>query len=128
MAGARSFNIPTPEDRTVQVSARGGTVTAKLNWSVNLGGKKSEGLKKAQMFVDSECLRCMDPLTPRRTGEMIRSATRGTVIGSGLIQYLSPYARRQYYEHKEKSKWFETMKKMHLEDIRKGALQLVNDS
>lgn len=128
MSGARNFNITTPDDRTVQVPVRGGTVTAKLNWGQNLGGKKSEGFKKAQMFVDSECLRCMDPLTPRRTGEMIRSAIRGTVIGSGHLLYLSPYARRQYYEHKEKSRWFETMKRAHLEDIRKGALQLVNDS
>ena len=41
---------------------------------------------------------------------MIKSATLGTVIGSGSIEYLTPYARRQYYEHKSKARWFEKMK------------------
>lgn len=79
---------------------------------------------RAQEFVDSECLRYMNPLTPRRTGTMIKSATLGTVIGSGSIEYLAPYARRQYYEHKEKAHWFETMKASKKDVILKGANQL----
>ena len=49
---------------------------------------------------------------------MIKSATLGTVIGSGSIEYLAPYARRQYYEHK-------TMKKGHGDKIRKGAAKFI---
>jgi hypothetical protein len=30
---------------------------------------------------------------------LIKSGTLGTVIGSGVIRYLAPYARRQYYEN-----------------------------
>ncbi len=41
---------------------------------------------------------------------LIKSGTLGTVVGSGSIEYLAPYARRQYYEHKTKARWFETMK------------------
>ena len=67
----------------------------------------------------------MNPLTPRRTGMLIKSATLGTVIGSGMIEYLAPYARRQYYEHKTKKLWFETMKKAHGAAIRKGAAKFV---
>ena len=60
---------------------------------------------------------------------MIKSATLGTVIGSGSIEYLTPYARRQYYEHKSKArwfekmkaKWFERMKASHKDAIVKGA-------
>ena len=52
---------------------------------------------------------------------MIKSATLGTVIGSGSIEYLTPYARRQYYEHKTKAKWFERMKASHKDAIVKGA-------
>lgn len=52
---------------------------------------------KAQQFVDSECIRLMVPYTPMLSGQMIQSATRGTVIGSGEIKYNSPYARYQYY-------------------------------
>lgn len=70
-----------------------GTFNAKLIWD----SEPAERLDKAQKFVDSECLRLMKPYTPFRTGIMERSATLGTVIGSGKIMYNSPYARYQYY-------------------------------
>lgn len=50
--------------------------------------------------------------------------TLGTVIGSGSIEYLTPYARRQYYEHKSKARWFEKMKASNKEAILKGAEQI----
>lgn len=52
---------------------------------------------KAQQFVDSECIELVIPYTPMLSGQMMQSATRGTVIGSGEIKYNSPYARYQYY-------------------------------
>ena len=55
---------------------------------------------------------------------MIKSATLGTVIGSGSIEYLTPYARRQYYEHKSRARWFETMKASKKDVIREGAEKL----
>ena len=55
---------------------------------------------------------------------MIKSAKLGTVIGSGNIEYLAPYARRQYYEHKEKAHWFETMKASKKDVILKGAEEI----
>lgn len=54
-------------------------------------------LHEAQKFTDSECIRCSAKFTPRITGQLIRSATLGTVIGSGKIVYNAPYARYQYY-------------------------------
>lgn len=42
---------------------------------------------KMQQFVDSEVLRLMNPYTPMDTGALVQSATNGTVIGSGKIQY-----------------------------------------
>lgn len=50
-----------------------------------------------QKFVDSEVLRLMAPYTPMDTGALIQSATNGTSIGSGKIEYMSPYARYLYY-------------------------------
>lgn len=50
-----------------------------------------------QQFIDSEVLRLMVPYTPMDTGAMIQSAIAGTVIGSGKIEYNSPYARYLYY-------------------------------
>lgn len=130
MAERRTFNISTPRGQVVHVKTKDGTVKAKLEWNPGFGPEKSENFSKAQMFVDSECLRYCDPLTPRDTGMLIKSGTLGTVIGSGSLQYLAPYARRQYYEHKgdgqRGSLWFERMKIAHKETIRKGAGQLID--
>ena len=52
---------------------------------------------KVQQFVDSEILRLMVPYTPMDTGTLMMSAIDGTVIGSGKIEYHSPYARYLYY-------------------------------
>lgn len=121
MAQKKNFQIKTPRGTLSMVSNKRGSVTAELKWAPGFAPKKNKAFSNAQSFVDSECLRYMDPLTPRRTGFMIKSATLGTVIGSGSIEYLAPYARRQYYEHKTKAKWFETMKAGRKETIMKGA-------
>lgn len=66
-------------------------------WNPNFAKATNEDFRKAQCFVDSECIRYMDKYTPMRTGALIRSAALGTKIGSGRIVYNSPYARYQYY-------------------------------
>lgn len=106
----------------------------KLTWATNFGSKYSKNFEEAQKYVDQTVLRKMDPLTPMRTGQMIQSATRGTTIGSGLITYDSPYARRQYYENQGGSPkhpqathhWFERMKAQYKEEIRKGVAQIAS--
>lgn len=126
MGRKRIFQISTPRGEIFQIKGKGGNTTAKLEWNPGYGEKKAADFSKAQEFVDSECLRYMNPLTPRRSGYLIKSATLGTVIGSGEIEYLAPYARRQYYEHsggegQRGQKWFERMKAQKLDAIRKGA-------
>ena len=91
---------------------------------------------KVQKFIDSEVIRCMAGFTPFRKGDLIRSATLGTVIGSGLIKYVAPYARRNYYENAGRGvegiqkggrrgrKWFERMKPVHLSSILDGAAKI----
>ena len=123
--GKKKFIIKTPRGTIYTQSAGGGKVTAKLEWNPGFAPNKEAGFTKAQKFVDSECIRRMNPETPRRTGALIKSATLGTVIGSGEIDQIAPYARRQYYEHKEKSYWFERMKNRHKESILKGAAKYV---
>lgn len=118
------LRIDAPRGSVVTVTTKSGKVTAKLQWAPGFASRKNAAFGSAQKFVDSECLRYMNPLTPRRTGMLIKSGTLGTVVGSGSIQYLAPYARRQYYEHKEKSKWFEKMKASKGEAIRKGANEI----
>ncbi len=50
-----------------------------------------------QKFIDSEVIRLMGPYMPMRNGFLEKSATISTVIGSGLVQQHTPYARFQYY-------------------------------
>lgn len=128
MAQKKDFEIKTPRGKVLLTSGANGTLKAELKWDPSFASKKKESFSKAQMFVDSECLRYMNPLTPRLTGMMIKSATLGTVIGSGHIEYLVPYARRQYYEHKKKAKWFETMKTNSKDAIMKGARKIASGS
>lgn len=113
--------IKTPKVSAYRVTSANGDVSVQLKWNPKFKPQKELTFQNAQAFVDSECLRYMNPLTPRLTGYMIKSATLGTDIGSGEIEYLAPYARRQYYGHKEKSHWFETMKAAHKETIQRGA-------
>lgn len=115
------LRIDTPRGSIFTVKTKNGDITAELRWAPGFAPKKGQSFSRAQQFVDSECIRHMNPVTPRRTGIMVNSATLGTVIGSGNIQYLAPYARRQYYEHREKPRWFETMKAGKKETIMKGA-------
>lgn len=124
MAQKRTIKIISPRGSVVTRQTKNGSVSAEIVWNSGFARKKGQALESAQEFVDSECIRCMEPLTPRRTGMMIKSAKLGTVIGSGNIEYLAPYARRQYYEHKEKAHWFETMKASKKDVILKGAEQI----
>lgn len=133
MAGKRSFQIETPRGKIVTTTTKGGTVKAELIWNAGFGQKKSAAFLNAQEFVDSECLRHCDPLTPRLSGTLIKSGTLGTVIGSGSLEYLAPYARRQYYENQGNPKepnrgklWFERMKASKKETIRKGAGRIID--
>ena len=125
---AQGFDIQTPRGRVFTARTRNGQVTARLEWASGFGPQASSDFSRAQEFVDQECLRYMDPLTPRRTGMLIKSGTLGTVIGSGTIEYLAPYARRQYYEGRSRGqrgkRWFERMKASHGKVVLKGAQRI----
>lgn len=76
------------------------TMKAELVWNPKFGAEKSReyGLGSArQKFIDSEYLRTVEPYWPLLTGTLIQSGTLNTVIGSGLVVYRTPYARRQFY-------------------------------
>ena len=118
---ARAFKIQTPRGSIYATGGRGGRVTAKLEWNPGFGSEHEQSFGRKQAFIDQECIRRMAPETPRLTGVLVKSATLGTVIGSGEINQIAPYARRQYYEHKEKSYWFERMKNRHKDSILRGA-------
>lgn len=84
---------------------------------------------KAQKYIDRQVLRLCDPYTPKDTGVLIGSGTRGTVLGSGKVTYNCIYARRQYYEGRSRSmrgrKWFARMKADRGSEILQGLQRLL---
>lgn len=103
--------------------------TAGLTWNTNFASNWAGKFSKAQKFIDSEVLRCSDPYTPKQTGSLINSGKSGTVIGSGEVKYLAPYAASQYYDTAKTrpydpqrgAEWFERMKVVHKKAILEGA-------
>lgn len=125
------LSITTPQGAFRQVSTAAGGAAARLVWSVGFAAKRNLMFGRAQSFVDSEVLRLMQPYTPQRTGMLIKSATLGTVIGSGRIKQTVPYAARQYYttaatrsyDPRRGAYWFERMKADQKGYILRGAAQ-----
>lgn len=52
---------------------------------------------KLQTQLDSTVRRFNEPYCPFDTGAMMRTVSG---VGTGLIEYTQPYARRQYYENR----------------------------
>lgn len=90
----------------------------RLIWDTGAKQRINGVLSKKQETLDSEVLRLCSPLVPHRTGTLERSGIMGTVIGSGEVKYIAPYARFQYYQTAETrdydprrgGMWFERMK------------------
>lgn len=94
---------------------------------------------RVQKFVDSEVVRYCDPLVPFRTGALKQSGISGTAKGSGVVQYNSAYARKNYYDNsghgieglanggQRGRLWFYRMKIAHLDDIRRGIRRIMQN-
>ncbi len=140
------MTIRQPKDQLVNAKVKGGTVQGILQFRKDFAARKILAFQQAQRYVDSEVLRRCDPLTPRLNGHLIQSGVRATRLGSGMVQYNSPYARYQYYGKvmigkapkkitnipltytgapNRGAKWFERMKVKDKKDILKGAGRIV---
>lgn len=139
--------IKQPADSQIQVN---GTASAALQWNKNFAGKWNGRCAQAQRFVDSEVLRLDDKYVPLRQSNLKKSGILGTVIGSGLVRYIAPYARYQYYgkvmvgpapkqltsiplkyhsgDPNRGAKWFEVMKARHGRGIISGAKKMMGGS
>nr|DAE24658.1 MAG TPA: Minor capsid protein [Siphoviridae sp. ctvFN21] len=71
--------------------------TLSLKWSKNFASNLNNNLLLAQKEVDKDCIKLMKPYTPFKIGVLENSATIHTVIGSGEIKQITPYARYLYY-------------------------------
>lgn len=127
------IEIITPRGRIIQTRTRKGKIKAELIWDPNFAAARTKKFSRAQVFVDSEVLRYCSALIPFQTGMLDKSGKLGTVIGSGLVQYIAPYAAEQYYntstsrpyDANRGAKWFERMKVSYKKDILTGAQKMM---
>ena len=120
--------IKQPSNTTV--GTKNGSIT--LKWDVSFATKRNQNFTDAQKYVDSEVLRYCSPKVPFQTGNLDRSGTLGTTIGSGSVQYSAVYSKVQYYNTAQTrpydanrgGKWFERMKVSNGKDILNGAKKI----
>lgn len=86
-----------------------------------------------QRFIDTECLRLCSQKVPKDTGALIESGNINTKIGTGELEYRTPYSRRWYYmpasfqgAPERGNYWFERMKQQYKQNIVKGAQKIAN--
>ncbi len=111
------------------------TFTVKGNFNdAAAKARISAAIHKAQMKLDQQVINDSNYYVPLKTSTLQKSAIINTVLGSGLVKWRTPYARRQYYgvnfDHSKQrnpnacAKWFEAAKARKLKDWEK----LVNDT
>lgn len=90
-----------------------------------------DGASRAQKKLDAQVIADSNYYCPPKTGTLQRSAIIGSVIGSGTVRWVTPYARRQYYgvgfdrskdpNPNATAKWFEAAKARKTEQWRRLA-------
>ena len=87
-------------------------------------------LRPVQAEIDSQVLKDSNYFCPQDTGTLQASGVMYSDIGSGVLEWRTPYARDQYYSRPDKSKdknpnatmkWFESAKARHKAEWEKVA-------
>lgn len=92
------MTIENPRGKIISVKTKNGTVTSRIVWHTSCATRMNASASRAQRFLDNEILRRCEPYVPMDSGMLKRSGILGTIIGSGRITYIAPYARLQYYK------------------------------
>lgn len=84
--------LRTPRGVIVE-TARG---KAKLIWNDHVM-RFNRQYSRAQKWLDNEVLKDSEPYVPAETMQLTRSGQLGTIVGSGTVEYIAPYAQYLYY-------------------------------
>lgn len=84
--------LSTPRGKIVETA--GGK--AQLIWNENIT-RFNQQYSRAQKWLDNEVLKDTEPYVPADTMQLTRSGQLGTIVGSGTVEYIAPYARYLYY-------------------------------
>jgi len=94
MAGSTRFVANNSIPITYGSNSAG--VSVGLKWNPSFPGKESALFNRAQEYVDSEVLRLSSPYIPHRSGTLEKSGPLNTIIGSGVVEQKTPYARKMW--------------------------------
>lgn len=112
-------------------------MNVKLKWNRNFYKVRAKRFKQAQNYVDTECVKRMEPYVPvgrksyHNSGKLKASVR---IKEPGKIVYTAPFSRHDYYStvnHSHggnpnaKRLWFEVMKKESGEKILRGTAVIV---
>lgn len=111
------------------------TFTATANFDdAAAKARTSAAIHNAQIKLDQQVITDSNYYVPLKTSTLQKSAIINTVLGSGEVKWVTPYARRQYYgvnfDHSKQrnpnacARWFEAAKARKMEQWRK----LVDDT
>lgn len=110
-----------------------GKVTVTMDDLSKIVAKRGlETRGRVQQFIDSEVLRVTDPYVPMDTSTLKGSGTRHTKVGSGEVRYMTPYAKKMYYNPQfnfqgapmRGGMWFERSKADNKDTILRGAAKI----
>ncbi len=86
----------TPRGRVIIVRTPGGKWVSKLIWNDNIQRFNGQ-YSRAQVWLDNAVLRDSTPYVPMLTGALYKTGILGTTPGEGVVQWVAPYARVNYY-------------------------------
>lgn len=69
----------------------------RLEWKPDFGPRRTQGFQRAQEAFDTECLKLCNKYVPFDTGMLEKSSILCSEIGSGQLEWQTPYARKAYY-------------------------------
>lgn len=102
----------------------------KCKYKLRIKNATPEKIRRTQAFIDREILKNSDPLVPFRTGMLKRSGITGTRVGTGIIKYTAPYAKKQYFYGRANGqrgrKWVRRMWTSKGKKILKDAQKMIN--
>lgn len=90
------MEITTPRGRIIQTK----NFNARIVWSPGFRKAAESKLAKGgeiQKFIDATVLKGCEPYIPMRSGTAKKSGILHTNIGSGVVQWKTPYIRYIYY-------------------------------
>lgn len=89
--------VAQPADSTFTIKKNGVEMKCTLKWKTSFGRERTEQFQRAQMMLDAEVMRVMEPYMPLDTGQLIKSMINGTRAGSGQVNVNTPYAAKVNY-------------------------------